>query len=119
MACCRRRFARQQLRTWRLFPDTSLGVPPGGLIAFDLAVFPNPAGRAGAAHLAFRLPASAPTRLSVHDLRGARVASVDYGVLGAGSHLLEWSPGALRPGVYFLRVDAGGLSATRRIAVVQ
>lgn len=101
---------------------------------YPLAVAP----RADAAGLALSLPRPHPiaattrlvmssaraahAELTVHDLAGRRVARPFAGPLGPGTVTHRWD-GAddagvrLAPGVYFLRLDAGGASVTRRIVM--
>jgi len=72
----------------------------------------------------FVLPSAAPVRLSVHDLRGRRVAVLVQENRLEGDHAVTWSgfaaDGRSAPsGVYFLRLDAGGEVSTKRIVKVR
>lgn len=117
--------ARQQMATYRLSPaPATLAAPasvPGAGLA--LCVGPNPLARAASGRVTFTLPAAGHARVTVLDVRGARVAVLHDGVLPAGPQSLAWDRrgvgGApVAPGVYFVRVEAGGLRAQRRIAVL-
>jgi len=68
---------------------------------------------------AFRLAAPTRTRVTVLDIRGARVATLEDSQRPAGTHVLTWdghdSDGSVAPpGMYFFRIDLGGSIQTRR-----
>jgi hypothetical protein len=72
----------------------------------------------------YSLPAAAPVRLAVHDVRGRRVAVLVREDLAGGDHAVTWNgtgpDGRPVPaGVYFLRLDAGGETSTKRVVRVQ
>jgi hypothetical protein len=104
-----------------------VGGPPAAVVAAPaaLALFPNtPNPFRGATALRFSLPYVAHASLGVYDVRGARVRTLIDGELAAGDHATQWNgrtdhgvqAGA---GVYFVRLEAGGRSLTRRIALVR
>jgi alpha-mannosidase len=112
--------ARQQLGTWRLFADGGvLAVPAGAGGAPGLSVGPNPARRGAVARVWLALPAEARVRVTVHDLRGARVTTLLDARASAGGHRARWDTAAARPGVYFLRAEAAGRVTTRRVVVLE
>ncbi len=83
---------------------------------------PNPAR--GEATVFFRLPETAPVKLSVYDVRGRLVARLMEGEQRAGTHAVTWNgdaaSGADAPaGVYFLRLEAGGERATRKMVILR
>ncbi len=83
--------------------------------------YPNPA--AGAARIAFTLPASAVARVLVEDVAGRRVATLIDGKLPAGRHEIIWdgrlkSGEAAPPGVYFYRLIVDGKRSTARRLVL-
>jgi alpha-amylase len=89
--------------------------PPGVAAGLELAPpAPNPAR--GVVALRFTLPAAGRVRLAIYDVAGRRVAVLVDGSLVAGAHEAEWAGGGERPGLYFARLEAGGLSVTRRVA---
>lgn len=98
-------------------PPQTLAVPAPASAASLSPAWPNPAR--GDVFLAVQLPAAGRLVAEVFDLLGRRVATLADGDAGAGAHLLEWRPaGGARPaaaGVYFVRVDAPGVHATRRV----
>ena len=97
-----------------------VGVPACAAGTLSLAApAPNPGRGEGALQVGFVLPRSESVRLELLDLAGRRVArSAEFrGVPGVNR--LNWSPGPLRAGVYWLRLrSASGLSASRRWVVL-
>ena len=99
---------------------------PSAGIAQDLArpvhlhpIFPNPF--AGSTTVAFDLPSGgARVRLDVFDPGGRRVAILVDGTLDGGRHVTRWdgidrTGGVAGAGLYFCRLQAGGVSETRRM----
>jgi hypothetical protein len=89
--------------------------PPAALALDDPR--PNPA--AGRTTLAFDLAAPADVRLAVYDALGRRVAVLAEGTRPAGRHEVTWGADALAPGVYVVRLEAGGAALTRRVTLVR
>lgn len=70
--------------------------------------------------LRYRLGSAASLRLTVHDVRGRRLAVLDEGVRAAGEHELVWdgrdAHGRRQPaGVYLVRLETTAGSATRKL----
>lgn len=83
---------------------------------------PNPMRNQG--EVAFSLPALAKAHLAVYDALGRKVKVLLDGRVEAGPHALAWDgrdgAGRLLPsGVYFLRLEAGGVSLTRKLVVLR
>lgn len=103
--------------------DASPGATGAGTFAprlrLDLAQNrPNPFP--GATTIDFAIPAQEAVRLSVFDVRGARVATLVDGVLEAGAHRVEWDGqdmGRRRAaaGVYFYRLETKDELRTRKM----
>jgi hypothetical protein len=68
--------------------------------------------------ISFTLAGSAAATLDLLDLNGRRVLSRDLGSFGPGSHTLSLDRGALRPGVYFVRLTQAGTTRSKRIVVL-
>jgi C1A family cysteine protease len=85
-------------------------------------VRPNPFNpRAG---ISFALPEAGPVNLSVYDVRGRLVAVRAQGEHQAGPHALTWhgkdeAGNDVGSGVYFLKLEAGGTVATRKMVMVR
>jgi dienelactone hydrolase len=83
--------------------------------------FPNPFN--SGTTFVLDLPHPCAVKLTFYDASGRRVASVDAGVLPAGSHRLPWEArdargDALPTGIYLCRVEAGAPGASRSPAFI-
>jgi hypothetical protein len=67
----------------------------------------------------FAIPHRDHVRLAVYDVRGAEVALLVNEVLGPGTYERELNGSTLEPGIYWSRLQAGGLSETRKIIHVR
>ncbi len=98
----------------------------GGLslpaVAAVLPAWPNPTR--DASNLRFALPAGgAPARLTLHDA-GGRLVRRFPGPFAPGVNEVRWdgrdeAGRAVRPGLYFFQLEAGGTRLTRRLMVVR
>jgi len=78
---------------------------------------PNPLRTGGV--IGFTLPREGPVRLSVYDTQGRRVATIlDGQPRTAGHHEAPIRTARWAAGVYFCRLEASGLVATRKFMVV-
>jgi len=99
---------------WVDVPST-VGVVPS--LAFSLSA-PNPVVR-GNLMVTFSLPTAAKATLSLRDVRGRVVASQEVGALGEGGHSIAFARDSrLTAGMYFLTLDQGERSATRRLVLL-
>jgi flagellar hook assembly protein FlgD len=72
----------------------------------------------------YRLPSASQATLKIFDAAGHRVASLDLGTQSAGVHAQPWDGAGdggarLIPGVYFLRLEAGGQSWTKSLVRIR
>lgn len=125
--------ARQQLQTYRLrtgpAPDPATEAGParaeqesGGAADVALAAWPNPVRGGAPARLSFALARRGVVRLSLHDVSGARVATLVEGELAPGRHEYAWAgPGrrAAAPGLYFAKLETPDGVSTARIVRVE
>jgi len=80
--------------------------------------YPNPFQEA--TRIVLELPRVAPVDVRVYDLLGREVARLAEGTWTPGTHTLMWKPAAgVAPGLYLIRVQAGALTATRKVMVVR
>jgi hypothetical protein len=78
---------------------------------------PNPFTRSTS--IRFRLPAAGPVRLGVYDLAGRLVSRLLDEARPAGEHAVAWQPGSVPSGVYYVRLESGGHTATKRCVKLQ
>ncbi len=79
---------------------------------------PNPASQSTL--IPYSLPRSGEVTITVHDALGRRVATVlDTGDLPAGSGVVRFDTSGLASGVYFIRMNAPGARASRKITIVR
>jgi predicted outer membrane repeat protein len=101
---------------------SGVGDPPaGGGRAFRVGL-PAPNPTAGAVTLTFALPAAGAVRAAVYDVAGRRVRVLVHESFEAGEHAIRWngSDDDDRPvagGLYFVRVEAAGRAAVRKVVV--
>jgi len=96
--------------------ETATGAP--GIVACG----PNPAR--GWMTVSYRLDRACPVRLTLHDLAGRRVRTLVNGPALAGIHEVSFDAHdtilkALPSGIYFLRMEADGVSSTRQVTIVR
>jgi hypothetical protein len=88
------------------------------LTAFALApLLPNPS--AGRSLVTFTMPTRARVRLTLADVQGREVARLAEGPREAGRYTVPLDATSLRAGLYFVRLQAPGVSLTRRLVVVK
>jgi hypothetical protein len=91
--------------------------------AFALAQnVPNPFNPSTA--ITFGIPAAGMVKLSIYNVLGQEVRTLVHGTLGVGSRTVVWNGTdslgrAVTSGVYFYRLEAGGLTATRKLMLVR
>lgn len=80
-----------------------------------LAVYPNPAP--GAATVRFATTAPGTARVAVYDVLGREVARLSDRAHAGGDQALEWDPGTLPNGLYFVRLTTDNRVVTRSVVV--
>ncbi len=89
---------------------------------FNLNVHPNPATEG--VWIKYKLPSSGPLRISVYDISGKRlnILKDEFGVTGTHEYFwdLKNEKGhSVDRGIYFIRLQSGTLTSTRKVVVVQ
>jgi hypothetical protein len=74
--------------------------------------------------LSYELPRPDKAEISVFDLTGRQVLNLAAGPMAAGRHQVLWdghdaNHREVSPGVYFVRLRAGGTTATQRIVLIR
>ena len=102
------------------YPDPA-DVPPPAADGFSLAPpVPNPARAGDPLRVAFTLPRAEAVRCDLLDASGRRVATLPSRCCPGGPNAVDWTPGPLPPGLYFLRLSPGtGPAAVRRLALLR
>lgn len=98
---------------------TGTSVDGDGLIvpARFTAVQPNPTG--ASTSIGFSLSTAAPVDVRVFDALGREVATLASGMHEAGTHTAHLDASRLPAGIYFVRLQAAGVSATRSLVVAR
>jgi hypothetical protein len=96
-------------------------VPDAPVVPRPLSVRPNPSR--GIVEIAFVLPADNKVTVDVLDLAGRRVRRLFDGHARSGSNTLKWDGRdaigvAVRPGLYFIRMNVGNGSITKPVAIM-
>jgi len=100
-------------------PIASVGPPAPARLALA-PPSPNPFRfGAGALRIRFALPQAEPARIDLFDIGGRRLATLLDGPSPAGERSIEWGGAGAAPGVYLVRLTAGGSSLTRRVLVLR
>jgi hypothetical protein len=113
---------------WTLFGDPALRVkhriltgveerptPPSGCPTLDAR--PNPTR--GSLSISYALPVAGPVSLRLYDESGVLVRTVFSGHRDAGTHVAGVSPPVLKPGIYFVKLEAGRADLVQKFAVVR
>jgi hypothetical protein len=100
----------------RTFGETWVDVPGAFVLAIRRAAL-DPTR--GVLDVRFVVPTNAPARLELLDLAGRRIASRDASGPEAGERRATLSPGALRSGLYWVRLSQGDRRVVKSAAVVR
>jgi hypothetical protein len=105
--------------SWRPIAAPDIRPPPPSAIT---AIYPNPCNPR--ATVAFTVDRPRWLTVSVHDLRGRRVATLAHGRFAAGSHTASWDGidhhgQAVASGHYLVRLHGDGLEAARPVTVIK
>jgi hypothetical protein len=90
----------------------------GAVTSFALSpLSPNPT--TGSSLITFAIPMSTRVRLTLTDVQGRKVAVLADGVREAGRFTAALDASDLSVGIYFLRLEAKGVTLSRRLVVVK
>lgn len=93
-------------------------LPPQPVFDFQLEQnYPNPFN--ASTTFRFTLPQSGFVLLKIYDVRGREVATPVAEGRVAGANQVTWNAGDLPSGVYFARLQAGGLVETRKVMLLR
>ena len=80
---------------------------------------PSPNPVTGPTSVGFSVPFAGAVSLSVYDVSGRMVETVFTGSVEGGNHSVQWAPGTISSGMYFLKLDTPAGSATTRAMVIR
>ena len=67
----------------------------------------------------YALPTSSDVDITVYDSQGNEVCHLAHRFEGAGDHAVKFDTRTLSQGVYYYRLNAGGQSLTKKMAIVK
>lgn len=90
----------------------------GILLNYSLSQnYPNPFN--SATTIEFSLPTSGLVTLSVYDILGRKVETILNQRMDAGHHSVQWVAPNIPTGIYFMRMQSGNFSRTRKVIVLK
>lgn len=105
-------------------PDEAAGVgnQVAAAMVLDLRVGPNPITQGTV--IQYSVPSQGRVSLKVYDVRGRLVRSLVDGLRPPGAYSAEWAGkaddgGAVAPGIYFVRLDAGSRHMSKKTLVLR
>ena len=84
---------------------------------FALSCFPNPFNPSTT--IRYSVPQTGEVSITVYNVRGQKVATLQNGQQSAGEHELTWNAGDQPSGVYLLRLQAAGQSKTSKVLLLK
>jgi hypothetical protein len=79
--------------------------------------YPNPFNPV--TEISFNLPHSTDVKLEIFNIMGQKITTLIDKGLEAGSHKITWDGSNVASGVYFYRIQAGELNATRKMVLLK
>jgi len=107
-------FANAEITLWR---HDGTGIEGPETSGPQVSVLPNPCR--GVSSVRFATVAPGEASVQVFDLQGRLVRTLHQGVLEEGSHGIPLDASDLASGLYFVRINASGVEATRSVAVIR
>ncbi|MBU1699113.1 MAG: PQQ-binding-like beta-propeller repeat protein [Candidatus Eisenbacteria bacterium] len=115
-------FSDSDILSLRYHLEPSAGVESTSAPDRNFQAFPNPSH--SGVSLVFDVWRPAPIRVTVHDIAGRRVAMLKDGLAVQGQHHLVWDGSdnagvSLKPGAYFINIDDGVSSLSRKVVLLR
>ncbi len=107
-------FANAEVTLWR---HDGTGIEGAEGSGAQISVLPNPCQ--GVSSVRFATVAPGEASVQVFDLQGRLVQTLHQGFLEEGSHGIPLDASGLASGLYFVRINANGVEATRSVAVIR
>ncbi|NWJ44232.1 T9SS type A sorting domain-containing protein [Marine Group I thaumarchaeote] len=100
------------------FPPLSNENSLGVINQFNLTkLFPNPFNPV--LNIDFEINQAGLVEVKISDITGSMVKTVYEGFEGAGKHQINWNSENLPSGVYFVSLQAGGNSLTKKVVLLK
>jgi hypothetical protein len=97
------------------FPNKAVSILPNSFKLHQNRPNPfNPETEIG-----FTLPNPANARLEIYNITGQNVATLISGPMEAGEHRVRWDGSQAASGIYFYHLEAGELSATKKMVLLK
>ncbi len=93
-----------------------INVPQRGIDNFDLHVYPNPVKNKNNSIVEYTLKQSSMVEIGIYNANGEKIKELINGHQKRGTHELLLK-NEFEPGIYFLRINAGGLNTSKTIVV--
>lgn len=94
----------------------NVGVAENDLVSIS-SVYPNPAN--GSTNVSFNLKQAGNVAVSITNLLGQTVATVNPGKMAAGSNNVSLNLSNIKAGVYFVNVSVDGVNTTKKLTVTE
>ena len=104
---------------WLVDP-TVTGVADADLVPTEITLsqnFPNPF--TPTTQITFNLPSQTDVTVEVFDILGRSVATLARGVMAIGSHTVDFDASSLGSGMYVVRLNAEGVSLSKKMMLVK
>ncbi len=79
--------------------------------------YPNPFNPS--THIPFELNRATPVTLNIYNMLGQKIATLVNDTFTAGNHTISWDASELASGIYFYRLEAGGVVQTRKLMLLK
>jgi len=110
--------AHDLMLTLRLTPtgieDTGSELPQDFVLSQN---YPNPFNSSTA--IRYELPGQSRVNISIYDLLGRKIQTVQDGLQPAGSHEVLFDAGELSSGIYFYKLQAGNYTNTKKMLYIK
>lgn len=80
-------------------------------------LYPNPFNPT--VTIPFVLAEAMKTRISVYNIRGQEIDVLQNGILEAGQHLTTWQADEFPSGIYFIQIEAAGITRTHKALLMK
>ncbi len=80
-------------------------------------LYPNPFNPT--VTIPFVLAEAMETRISVYNIRGQEIDVLQNGILEAGQHLTTWQADEFPSGIYFIQIEAAGITRTHKALLMK